>query len=393
MFMAYFILPGFAEVYLNSKSSGILGDRVEGTTLIFTSLYILIFSLFFILFYYFLSAIFPFRKYEILDPSIYWNTFLTNKLYFFTFLSLFILVLIYNQEAILGFTHYLGNLKVSERSINSLSYNFGNIKMFLYFFYPLAIIFILKLHQNYFKKFILITLLIIITFRTSFGGAAGLMGPIFILLAYYVYNPYLKVNSLKVLIYIFLFIIISYTFKELTRYFILYDTLSFEKVNILRSLYYNIHGFQSLALLIEYPERSICSYCNFFDVFFPRFIFPDKGTDLTLGFYFTNVYWFDYISDFVDQATSITVIGESYLNFGMGGFLVSFFLALLTHFMHRIFNLSTKSPIYLWLATILFFDSFHYIYSFSSWLAMLLKKSIFFITIIIFFKQLKVIKK
>jgi hypothetical protein len=393
MIMVYYIFPGVAEIYLNSIGEGLIYERVSNTSLVISSIFIFISSFFFIIFYYLLNFLFPIKKNYDLDYEGYWKNFFSLRLIFFTIFILLSLFYIVDLKSKLGFTHYLGNLSVVERSLNSTNYKLNYLKTFLYFFFPLGILILLNIRNYFFTKILILSLLITITFQTSYGGAAGFIGPLFYFISFYYYYPFSKIKLSKTFFYLIIIILLAYALKDLSRSFIITGSLNFEFYRIFKGLYQNIHGFQSLSLIIENPERGICSYCNFFDVFLPRFLFPSKGNDLTLGIFFTNSYWFDYIQNFVDQATSITLFGESYMNLGMFGFLISFIFAFVIYLMNKIFYLSRKSPVYLWYTMVMFFPSFHYIYSLSSWIAILIKDTALFFLLIIILKSLRIIKK
>ena len=125
----------------------------------------------------------------------------------------------------------------------------------------------------------------------------------------------------------------------------------------------------------------------------PRILVPTKSIDPALGLWFTNNYWFDYIKTYVQQGTAITFIGESYMNLGFAGILHGLIYGFILSFFNLVYMFLRKSLFGLWFVVYIYFNTFHYIFSFGSWLSFYLKESVFWFVSFLIIALLIMIKR
>tara|TARA_A100001015_G_scaffold284373_1_gene350772 strand:- start:3406 stop:3996 length:591 start_codon:yes stop_codon:yes gene_type:complete len=148
------------------------------------------------------------------------------------------------------------------------------------------------------------------------------------------------------------------------------------------SLVNRFHGTDSMLTIIYKHD-----YLGFFKNFstykliliglIPRFLWSEKS-EITLGPYFTNYYWFDGSVDNNFQTTAFLLPGEFYMNFGFIGVIFGFmfmgiFLSIIYKSMHN--NLNIFNLVFL---GFLIPNLIRHEYSFASYVLGMIKISLIF---------------
>ncbi len=365
----------------------------ELNPLVYQDKYILLIS-FFIFFSLCIFSIFSLTFSKIKIPKIKFKNIKSGF-----YLSFIIFLISFGVRIIkvnLGYQSY-GGESIDEEAQSVLNYLLTSIGIFFSLSYlHIIICFLIQKDNNYLKSLIFISTIIISIYYNFFlgGGIDGyilLITPFIIVFHYYYFKKLINISINQLFLFfsfLIIFLIFSFLMKEFSRNIVMSNVLQTDRtfLEIVKysflSLVNRFHGADSMLTIIYKHD-----YLGFFKNFstykliliglIPRFLWSEKS-EITLGPYFTNYYWFDGSVDNNFQTTAFLLPGEFYMNFGFIGVIFGFmfmgiFLSIIYKSMHN--NLNIFNLVFL---GFLIPNLIRHEYSFASYVLGMIKISLIF---------------